>query len=138
MELAPLPNGDQQDSTTRPLVLAVDDNEDNLILLTQILAVLGCSFLSFKNGHTAVNAARNYRPDLILLDVMLPDMEGIEVIRQLKQDPQTMKIPIVAVTAMARPEDRDRILEAGCNDYIKKPYMIDELEAIIRPYLFNV
>lgn len=79
--------------------------------------------------------AQNYQPDLILLDIMLPDLNGIEIVQYLKRDPQTMTIPIVAVTAMARAEDRKRILDAGCNDYIKKPYIIDELEAMIRRYL---
>lgn len=79
--------------------------------------------------------AQNYQPDLILLDIMLPDVNGVEVVQRLKQDSQTMTIPIVAITAMARVQDRERIFLAGCNDYIKKPYIIDELEATIRRYI---
>jgi CheY-like chemotaxis protein len=135
MESESFPNSDQQKNIRRPLVLAVDDNEDNLILLTQVLQLLDCSFISSKDGHTAVLLAQNYRPDLVLLDIMLPDVDGVQVVHRLKQDPQTMKIPIVAITAMARVEDRERMLLAGCNDYIKKPYIIDELEAKIRRYL---
>lgn len=75
--------------------------------------------------------AQNYQPDLVLLDMMLPDLNGIDVVHHLKQDPQTMAIPIIAVTAMARAEDRERFLNAGCKDYVKKPYIIDELEATI-------
>lgn len=137
MELAPISGNDRQDNITRPLVLAVDDNEDNLALLNQVLMLLGCSFISSKDGHSAILLAQNYQPDLILLDIMLPDLDGMEVVRQLKQDPQTRQISVVAVTAMARTEDRDRILAAGCDDYIKKPYMIDELEATIRRFLFG-
>ncbi len=137
MELTPLSDGDRQENITRPLVLAVDDNEDNLVLLSQVLESLECFVISAKDGKTAILMAQNYQPDLILLDIMLPDLDGIEAIRQLKQNPETEKIPIVAITAMARTEDRDRILNAGCDDYVKKPYIIDELEVTIRRYLFR-
>ena len=129
------PNSDNHYDIGRPLVLAVDDNEDNLLLLIQVLKLLGCSFISSKDGQTALLMAQNYQPDLILLDIMLPNLNGVEVAKRLKQDTQTMTIPIIAVTAMARAEDRERFLLAGCNDYIKKPYTIDELEAKIRRYL---
>ncbi len=135
MKLKSSPKLDQQDSIRRPLVLAVEDNEDNLLLLLQVLELLDCSFISSKDGHTAVMLAQNYQPDLILLDIMLPDLDGAQVVHRLKQDPQTMTIPIIAVTAMARLEDRQRMLLAGCNDYIKKPYIIDDLEATIRRYV---
>lgn len=137
MELTPLSDGNRQENITRPLVLAVDDNEDNLVLLSQVLESLECFVISAKNGKTAILMAQKYQPDLILLDIMLPDLDGIEAIRQLKQNPETEKIPIVAITAMARTEDRDRILNAGCDDYVKKPYIIDELEVTIRRYLFR-
>lgn len=135
MKLQPFPNNDQQENIRRPLVLAVDDNEDNLVLLIEVLKLLGCSFISSKDGQTAILMAQNYQPDLILLDIMLPDVNGVEVVQRLKQDSQTMTIPIVAITAMARVQDRERIFLAGCNDYIKKPYIIDELEATIRRYI---
>ncbi|PIG90940.1 response regulator [Gloeocapsopsis sp. IPPAS B-1203] len=122
----------QQDKLRQPLVLAVDDNEDNLQLLTQLLMLIECSHITATDGHTAVLMAQNYQPNLILLDMMLPDLDGIEVVYRLKQDPETMDIPIVAVTAMARVEDQQRFLLAGCKEYIKKPYIIEELEATIR------
>lgn len=137
MEFKPFVNSDRQDNIKQPLVLAVDDNEDNLLLIIQVLKLLGCSCISSKDGETAVFMAQNYQPDLILLDIMLPDLNGVEVIHRLKQDPRTMMIPIVAVTAMARAEDRERVLLAGCNDYIKKPYIIQELEATIRHYIYQ-
>lgn len=129
------PNGNQQDNIRRPLVLAVDDNEDNLQLLIQVLVLLDCSFIAATNGHTAILKAQLYQPDLILLDMMLPDVSGVEVVRHLKQDVRTSMIPIIAVTAMARAEDQELFFLAGCSDYIKKPYLIDELEAKIRRYL---
>jgi CheY-like chemotaxis protein len=75
------------------------------------------------------------QPDLILLDIMLPDMDGLEVIRCLKQISRTMTIPIVAVTALARATDREQILLAGCDDYISKPYMLEDLAALVYRYL---
>jgi CheY-like chemotaxis protein len=122
----------EQDKLRQPLVLAVDDNEDNLQLLAQLLMLIECSHITATDGSTAVLMAQNYQPNLILLDMMLPDLDGIEVVSRLKQDPETMNIPIIAVTAMARVEDQQRFLLAGCKEYIKKPYIIEELEATIR------
>lgn len=117
------------------LVLAVDDNEDNLMLITFVLELFGCSFISAADGQTALALIQDYHPDLILLDIMLPDLDGIEFVSRLRQNPRTSMIPVIAVTAMARAEDRDRILSAGCNDYISKPYIVDDLEAMLRRYL---
>jgi CheY-like chemotaxis protein len=136
MDSSAYSNTSSQKNDRQPLVLAVDDNEDNLQLLTQLLVLVECSFITATDGKTALLMAHNYQPDLILLDMMLPDLSGIEVACSLKQDSQTMEIPIVAVTAMARVEDKERFVLAGCNDYITKPYVIDDLEAIIRRYVF--
>lgn len=135
MEVQHFHNNDQQDNVRYPLVLAVEDNEDNLQLLIQVLMLIECSFIPIRDGHTAVLKAQNYQPDLILLDMMLPDLNGLEVVHRLKQDSCTRTIPIIAVTAMARAEDQERFFLSGCNDYIKKPYIIDELEAKIRRYI---
>lgn len=121
--------------TKQPLILAVDDDEDSLVLLSEVLSSMSCSFIAATHGHTALLLAQTYPPDLILLDVMLPDFNGIEIVQRLKQNQQTMSIPVIAVTALARVEDRDRLILAGCNDYISKPYMLDDLEAIIYRYL---
>ncbi|MBD1889969.1 response regulator [Coleofasciculus sp. FACHB-SPT9] len=118
-----------------PLILVVEDNEDNLLLMSEVLLALDCSFITTKEGRAALFMAQHYQPKLILLDILLPDIHGVEVVRSLKQNPETMTIPIVAVTALARAEDREGLLFAGCNDYISKPYVIDELEALIDRYL---
>jgi len=136
MDSSAYSNTSSQKNDRQPLVLAVDDNEDNLQLVTQLLVLVECSFITAADGKTALLMAHNYQPDLILLDMMLPDLSGIDVACSLKQDCQTMEIPIVAVTAMARVEDKERFVLAGCNDYITKPYVIDDLEAIIRRYVF--
>ncbi len=116
-------------------ILAVDDNEDNLLLLSEVLNIFDCSLITATHGQIGLLLAQAYNPDLILLDVMLPDLNGVEVVRYLKQNPVTESIPVIAVTALARAEDRDRLLAAGCSEYITKPYMLEDLEAIVRCYL---
>lgn len=128
----------QNNDTKQATVLAVDDNEDNLMLLTEVLRVFDCSLITATHGQMALILAQARHPDLILLDVILPDLNGIEVMHHLKDNPQTEDIPVIAVTALAREEDRDRLLKAGCIDYISKPYMLEELEARISCYLSNL
>ena len=135
MDLALLLKSSQLSITKQPLILAIDDDEDSLVLLSEVLSSMSCSFITATHGHTALLLAQTYPPALILLDVMLPDFNGIEVVQRLKQNPQTMSIPVIAVTALASSEDRDRLILAGCNDYISKPYMLDDLEVIIHSYL---
>ncbi len=124
-----------QSAARQPLVLVVDDNEDNLMLLAFLVEQLDCTIITASDGQTALDLAKTYLPALILLDMMLPDLDGMEVLSRLRQNSLTTTIPVIAVTAMARPEDRDRILSAGCNEYVTKPYAIDELEVLLRQYL---
>lgn len=135
MNLELLLKSGQLPITNQPVILAVDDDEDNLVLLSEVLTHLSCLFITATHGQTALHLAQSCQPDLILLDVMLPDLSGIEVVQRFRQNPQTMNIPVVAVTALARSEDRDRLILAGFNDYISKPYMLDDLEAVIHRYL---
>lgn len=124
----------QKNRRSQPLVLAVDDNEDNLQLLSQLLVLLDCTFITATDGETTLVMA-DHQPDLILLDMLLPDLSGVEVVQRLKQNSKTRDIPVIAVTAMARQEDRDHFILAGCIDYVKKPYIIDEMESIILRYV---
>lgn len=119
----------------KQIILAVDDDEDNLVLLTEVLGPLNCLVMTATHGQTALRLAQAYQPNLILLDIMLPDLNGIEVVYRLKQNQETARIPVIAVTALARLEDRDRLILAGCNNYISKPYILEDLEALIRHYL---
>ncbi len=128
-------NSDRLLLEKRPLVLAVDDNQDNLELLAQILDLFGCEYVGAVDGGTALSAAASRLPDLILLDICLPDIDGIELVSRLKQNPKLINIPIIAITALAKTEDRDRILQAGCVAYLSKPFDIDKLEAIIQRHL---
>jgi two-component system, cell cycle response regulator DivK len=124
-----------QPAAGQRLVLVVDDNEDNLYLLAFVIEQLGCALLTAANGQTALDLAQRYQPTLIMLDMMLPDIDGLEVLFHLKQNPVTAGIPVIAVTAMARKEDRERILAAGCHEYVSKPYAVDELEVLMKQYL---
>ena len=128
-------NSGQPAVEKRPLVLAVDDNHDNLELLTQILDLFGCECMGAGDGYAAISAAVARPPDLIVLDICLPDIDGIEVVRRIQQNPDLRHIPIVAVTALAKAEDRERILQAGCVEYISKPFNIKDLEMVIRQNL---
>ncbi|MBW3586475.1 MAG: response regulator [Cyanobacteria bacterium 0813] len=134
LETSSLDSG-QQAVDRRPLVLAVDDNNDNLELLTQILDLFGCECMGAGDGYAAISAAVDRPPDLIVLDICLPDIDGIEVVNRIQQNPDLRHIPIVAVTALAKAEDRARILKAGCVEYISKPFNIKDLETIIRQHL---
>lgn len=121
---------------SRPVVMVVDDDRDNLTLIGhQIAQFLDCSIVSAADGKSALIMATLAQPDLILLDIMLPDIDGLQVVRHLKQDQKTSRIPVIAVTAMAYPRDRELALQAGCADYVCKPYALEVLEAMIQRQL---
>lgn len=126
---------DDQSVAQLPLVLVVDDNEDNLSLLAFLVEQLDCQILTAVDGKTALDLMECHQPSLILLDMMLPDLDGLEVLSRIRQNPVNAKIPVIAVTAMARPQDRERILSAGCDEYVTKPYNVDEIDALMRRYL---
>ncbi|MBD2463778.1 response regulator [Oscillatoria sp. FACHB-1407] len=119
----------------RPLVLAADDDEDNLLLLVYALNLFGYTCISTLRGEMVLQLAHCYKPNLILLDVVFPDLNGIEVIERLKQDVVTRSIPVIAVTALAQADDRERLLNAGCKGYVDKPYDLDDLEVMLRQFL---
>jgi CheY-like chemotaxis protein len=121
----------------QPLILAVDDDEDSLFLLTEVIRGNNLACITAKNGKSALSLAQRYQPDLILLDILLPDLNGIEVVHQLRKNPQTQLISIIAVTALAKEEERQRIVAAGCDNYITKPYMLDDLETAIFNHLYH-
>ncbi|MGI8501968.1 MAG: response regulator [Hassallia sp.] len=115
----------------QPLILAVEDNDDNLLLIRYTLESLGCKLICQTDSYSTLLVAKEYQPDLILMDILLPGLSGIDVVRYVKKEPLTWHIPVIAVTALASPEERERILMAGFDDYISKPYMIEDLEALI-------
>jgi CheY-like chemotaxis protein len=102
-------------------VLYIEDNEQNLYLVTFILEKHGYEVHAAQDGQQGIERAAAVRPDLILLDIQLPRMDGYTVARQLRTNPDLADIPIVAVTSYAMAGDRDKALAAGCNGYIEKP-----------------
>ena len=104
-----------------PLVLLVEDNERNARLFREILTANGFRFALARNGQECLRDVAQLQPDLILMDLQLPGMDGISVLHHLHEDPSTEKIPVIALTAHAMPEHRERFLAAGCCSYITKP-----------------
>jgi CheY-like chemotaxis protein len=121
---------------TDSLVLIGEDEPDNrLILQTVVETLLGVRAQVAGDGLAVLASVERERPKVILLDLMMPGLDGFQVTRHLKSDPATAGIPIVAVSAMARPDDRETALAAGCDDFVRKPFELDDLEAVIRGYL---
>ena len=119
----------------RKRILIVEDNQIGLKLLSQLLKVHGYETLDTTKGLEAISLARDYRPDLILMDIRLPDISGLEVTRLLKQDHQTKCIPIIAVTAFAMLGDEAKALESGCDAHITKPVILDNLLRTVSSFL---
>jgi CheY-like chemotaxis protein len=108
-------------------ILLVEDNRDTIDMLQIILEHMGYSFLAATNGKQGLNIAASTLPDLILLDITLPDMNGIVAARQIRQNPKTKSIPIIATTGRASHKDQEMCLQNGCNDYLCKPYTHKQL-----------
>ena len=114
-------------------VLVIEDNPANLKLATLLLKNAGHTVLSAVDAETGLTQARAEQPDLILMDIQLPGMDGLAATTLLKKDPETAAIPIIALTAMAMKEDQQKTFEAGCDAYITKPLRYKDLyEAILR------
>jgi two-component system, cell cycle response regulator DivK len=116
-------------------ILYVEDNEDNVYMLTRRLERAGFEVVVASDGEQGVAVARAERPDLILMDLSLPVMDGWEATRRLKSSEETRAIPIIALSAHAMPGDREKALEAGCDDYDPKPISMQSLLAKIRALL---
>ncbi len=118
-----------------PLILVVEDAPDNQVLVEQVFQDSGYNVICIQDGQAALDWVEKNYPDLILLDLSLPEIDGWEVARQLKASDRTAKIPIVAVTAHAMKGDREAAIASGCDDYLTKPLDIDLLEACVKQWL---
>jgi len=116
-------------------ILVIEDNEQNLYLIRYILEECNYEVFSAMDGKEGIKLAASLRPDLILLDIQLPIMDGYAVARYLRQNPDLSKTPIVAVTSYAMPGDREKTIEAGCTGYIEKPIDPDTFEVQVGKYL---
>jgi two-component system, cell cycle response regulator DivK len=112
-------------------ILIVEDNEKNLKLVRDVLQVKGYETIEARNGEDGVRLALDEKPDLILMDIQLPGMNGIEALKLLRADPLTLGVPVIAVTASVMQQDRRTIMEAGFDAYVGKPINLKEfLEAV--------
>jgi len=116
------------------LVLIVDDNERNIRLARDILQVSGFRTIEASTGGESVSLASEHLPDVVLMDIRLPDMDGVEALRALRASEATASIPVVAVTALAMKGDRERFLEAGFDGYLEKPIDVREFPGQVRGF----
>jgi two-component system cell cycle response regulator DivK len=116
---------------TKGLVLIVEDNEKNLKLVRDLLQYSGYKTIESVNAEDGIKLALEQQPALVLMDIQLPGMNGIDALAQLRSNPETANIPVIAVTASAMTDDKQQIMAAGFNGYLRKPLDLDEfIEAV--------
>lgn len=124
-----------QDLSDLPLILIVEDNELNINTISSYLTAKGYRPIVAGDGESAIELTQKFRPDLILMDIQMPGMDGFEAISCIRQQPELAKIPIIALTALAMEGDRDRCLAVGANDYLTKPVKLKQLNTTIQQFL---
>jgi two-component system, cell cycle response regulator DivK len=121
--------------TMAKTVLVVEDNELNMKLFHDLLEAHGYNIVQTRNGLEAIELARAHRPDLILMDIQLPEVSGLEVTRWIKEDDDLRTIPVIAVTAFAMKGDEERIRQGGCEAYLAKPISVAKFIETVKAYL---
>ncbi len=122
---------DRDNGSARPTVMVVEDFEDNRFMMRRLLEMSGYRVLEAVNGEEAVELAHKERPQLILMDLSLPQLDGLAATRRIRQYPDMKDVPIVAVSAHDTADFHADALAAGCNDYVTKPIDFDQLEALL-------
>ncbi len=121
-----------------PKVLVVEDNELNMKLFHDLLSLLKCEIIATRTGSNAIALCRSCMPDLILMDIQLDGISGIDLIQEVKADLLLGNIPIIAISAFAMKNEEAKILESGCDRYISKPMSIEHFFASVKYYLDKV
>jgi two-component system cell cycle response regulator DivK len=116
-------------------VMIVEDNELNMKLFNDLLRANGYRTFPMRNGHDALDALKEHRPDLIIMDIQLPEISGLEVTRRIKQDESLKSIPVIAVTAFAMKGDEERIRQGGCEGYLSKPISVASFIATVKSFI---
>jgi two-component system, cell cycle response regulator DivK len=116
-------------------VMIVEDNDLNMKLFNDLLEANGYRTIKTRNGLEALDLAREHRPDLILMDIQLPEVSGLEVTKWLKEDDELHPIPVIAVTAFAMKGDEERIRQGGCEAYISKPISVSQFVETVKSYI---
>jgi PAS domain S-box-containing protein len=137
MEFSPT-KPSQLKSEISPLILLVEDNEANISTVSSYLKAKGYRLVFAKDGQEGINQAKSENPNLILMDISMPGMDGFEAMKQIRLEPNLVNVPIIALTALAMKGDRDRCLEAGANDYMTKPVKLKQLAITIQELLEKV
>ena len=121
--------------TEKKTILIIEDNELNMKLFRDLLQAHGLNTVETRDGTQAIDLARQHKPDLILMDIQLPQISGLDVTRMLKKDEELKSIPVIAVTAFAMKGDEEKIREGGCEDYFSKPITITKLMESVQKHL---
>lgn len=116
-------------------ILIVEDNELNMKLFRDLLEAHGYSTVETRDGREAIDLVRKHRPDLVIMDIQLPEISGLEITKQIKADPALRAIPIVAVTAFAMKGDEDWVIQGGCDGYIAKPISVMPFIQTVKKFL---
>jgi CheY-like chemotaxis protein len=124
-------NSEKSSKSYQPLVLIVDNDRDNLLLASYVIESLGIRCAITDQSENCLSLIYELLPDIVLLDIVMPKLNGLEITQIVKQDKTLSHISIIAVTGLTRLEDKSKIIEAGCDDYLCKPYLIEELETKI-------
>jgi len=119
----------------KPVILLAEDNPESRYLFCFILAKAGCEVLQARNGHEAVEHAKTLVPDLIIMDIQMPEMDGYEAVGIMRKDPRLAEVPIVGLSAFAMATDREKALKQGFNGYIEKPIELDCFVKELATYL---
>ena len=116
-------------------ILIVEDNEQNMILLRDVIKYQGYTVITARNGTDGIRLAREERPDLIIMDIQMPVMDGATAIKIVRSDPELQKIKVVACTSFAMSGDKERLLQAGFDDYLAKPLDVRQLREMVSRHL---
>jgi len=120
----------------RPSVLLVDDDVRNIFAITSVLERYKMQVAYAENGKKGIEILRDSKPDVVLMDVMMPEMDGYETMREIRKIPEFSALPIIALTAKAMKGDREKCIEAGASDYITKPVETEQLLSLLRVWLY--
>ena len=116
-------------------ILIMDDNEDNRLLMSDILQYRGYEILEADDGEKGIGMAREFKPDLILLDMQMPGMDGFSAVKMLKSDPLTKDIKVIAVTSLAMKGDREKIIALGVDEYVPKPIDTRQFPVLVEKHI---
>lgn len=126
-----------KDTNHLPLILVVDNDSDNLLFASCVIESLGMNYVVTNDSEKCLDLVRELSPDLILLDIVMPKISGIEIAKILKQDQDLVRVPIIAVTGLTKAEDKEKLIAVGFDDYLCKPYLIEDLEVKLYTLLKN-